>query len=206
MILLEKVLVSILHLLRLLPKNSSATVKMAGDLLLITGDTGHIGFHTLLTALEAGYRVFTPLRSLSQAGKLLANSHLQGLNPGDRLRFLEVPDITLSGAYDVAIQGCVAVIHLASPRGGSWTEKDGDLTSYFIDPVAKGTISLLESPKRCGTVRKAVLGSAILLSCCIRIMFPANVRLSSTPAAAQVSWSHHMTLRARHTRLEKSKP
>lgn len=86
---------------------------MSKQLILITGASGHLGFKTLVTALQSGYRARIALRRLEQADKIKAAKSIQPyLND---IEFVAVPDITVPTAYDEAIKGVDLVIHCASP-------------------------------------------------------------------------------------------
>ena len=86
---------------------------MSGQLVLITGATGLLGFKVLVTALEAGYRARVALRDVNKAGKIQnAKSIQRHIN---KIEFVEVPIITAADAYIEAIRGVDFIIHCASP-------------------------------------------------------------------------------------------
>ncbi|KAK3617495.1 hypothetical protein LTR56_025258 [Elasticomyces elasticus] len=60
---------------------------MSGDLVLITGATGHLGFRTLRFALEHGYNVRADVRSEAKADKIKSNSVLKAMNKEAQLSF-----------------------------------------------------------------------------------------------------------------------
>ncbi|UNI23164.1 hypothetical protein JDV02_008999 [Purpureocillium takamizusanense] len=143
---------------------------MAGDLVLITGATGHIGFHVLVRALEAGYSVRAAVRSQAKADSLRAVPALQAAlggrsdsDPDRQLSFVVVPDLMAPGAYDEALAGGDVryVVHIASPLarddiGPAQYESD------LIEPAVKGTLGMLEAAKRAGGgVRRVVITSSI---------------------------------------------
>ena len=86
---------------------------MSEQPILITGATGHLGFRTLVFALEAGYRTRIAVRKLEKADKIKKARSVR--NFMERMEFVEVPDITAPGAYEEAIKGVDLVIHIASP-------------------------------------------------------------------------------------------
>jgi uncharacterized protein YbjT (DUF2867 family) len=91
------------------------------SLVLITGSSGHLGFRTLVLALEAGYRVVASVRRPEQADKI---SNRPSIRPyADKLSFVEVKDITAKGAFDDAIKDVTHVLHLASPLPAAKGEK-----------------------------------------------------------------------------------
>ncbi|KND90962.1 putative uncharacterized oxidoreductase [Tolypocladium ophioglossoides CBS 100239] len=131
-----------------------------GDLVLITGATGHVGFHVLLHALDTGYTVRAAVRSQDKADSLLAVPALKHRQVGSRLSFVVVPDLTKPGAYDAAVQGVRYIIHVASPL-----PTDGLTTDQFeaelLEPAVQGTLGILVSAQKTPTVRRVVITSSI---------------------------------------------
>lgn len=136
---------------------------MAGsNLVLITGATGHVGSRTLLHVLQAGYDVRVAVRSKSKAAFVLSRPQIQALNPGRRLTFTVVPDITAPGAYDDAvIDGVTHIIHIASPLVTADTIPLRQHNDYFIKPAVQGTLAMLRAAEYSGTVRRVVITSSI---------------------------------------------
>lgn len=140
---------------------SSETVTMSGDLVLITGVTGHLGFRTLILALQAGYRVRAAVRSQSKANTILSNPVFKALNRSSQLSFITVPDLTVTGAYDEAVKGVNHVIHIASPITNGQTTPE-EFQERLITPAVKGTIGMLESALRTDTVSRIVITSSVV--------------------------------------------
>jgi nucleoside-diphosphate-sugar epimerase len=111
---------------------------MANDLVLITGANGHIGFRTLVTALEHGYQVRAAIRSESKKYAIISAPSIIALNPGPRLSFIVVPDVTVDDAYGQAIKGAVYVIHLASVIVLKSEVKPEKYHGVFIAPAIAG--------------------------------------------------------------------
>ncbi|KAK3317208.1 hypothetical protein B0T19DRAFT_287449 [Cercophora scortea] len=134
---------------------------ISNSLVLITGATGHVGSCTLLHVLRAGYHVRAAVRSEAKVAAVMARPEIQALNPGARLTFTIVPDITVPGAYDNAVEGVTHMIHIASPlaRGDSVALDQHD--KHFIQPAVRGTINLLEAANLGGAVRRVVVTSSI---------------------------------------------
>ncbi|KAI2601915.1 hypothetical protein GGR54DRAFT_578364 [Hypoxylon sp. NC1633] len=129
-------------------------------LVLITGATGFIGFHVLLRVLDAGYSVRAAVRSPKKVDLLLAVPDLRTRNPGARLSFVTVPDLTVPGAYDEAVAGADYVIHLASPL------PNFDLTpdrweAELVTPAVQGTLGILASAQKEPAVKRVVITSSI---------------------------------------------
>ncbi|OCL06388.1 NAD(P)-binding protein [Glonium stellatum] len=134
---------------------------MPSDLILITGVTGHLGFRTLILALQAGYRVRAAVRSQSKAETILSNPVFKTLNRSSQLSFIIVPDLTVSGAYDEAVKGVNHVIHIASPITNGQTAPE-EFQEKLITPAVKGTIGMLESAQKTNTVSRIVITSSVV--------------------------------------------
>ncbi|KAK3995197.1 hypothetical protein QBC44DRAFT_320671 [Cladorrhinum sp. PSN332] len=133
------------------------------DLVLITGATGHVGSCTLVHLLRSGYRVRAAVRSQAKASAVSARPQIQALNPGSRLTFIIVPDITAPGAYDDAVEGVSHVIHIASPLASGANQVPLDRhDAHFIQPAVRGTVNLLEAANLGGTVRRIVITSSFV--------------------------------------------
>jgi len=93
---------------------------------------------------------------------VLARPEIQALNPGSRLSFIVVPDITAPGAYDDAVEGVTHMIHIASPLATGDAVPLDQADAYFIQPAVRGTMNLLEAANMGGTVRRVVITSSIV--------------------------------------------
>jgi nucleoside-diphosphate-sugar epimerase len=133
------------------------------DLVLVTGATGFIGSHTLLHLLRAGHRVRAAVRSEAKIASVLARPQIQALNPGSRLEFAIVPDITTLSAYDDAAEGVTHIVHIASPlASGANAVPPSQHEARFITPAVRGTLNMLEAADRAGTVRRVVITSSFV--------------------------------------------
>lgn len=137
------------------------SAQMANELVFITGGTGHVGFRTLVTALQLGYSVRAAVRSESKKQQILSAQSVKSLNPGPRLTFVIVPDLTVDGAYDEAVQDAAYIIHLASPIPLKGEIKAEDFQSALIDPAISGTLSVLKAAAKAKSVRRVVITSSI---------------------------------------------
>ncbi|PYI32682.1 NAD(P)-binding protein [Aspergillus indologenus CBS 114.80] len=178
---------------------------MSGELVFITGGSGHVGFRVLVRALEAGYRVRAAVRSPDKAQQIMATPSIQALKPDDdRLSFVQVPDLTVEGAYDQAIQGAHYAIHVASPIPQQTqlnnleqdTANSARLVEHFIGPAVRGTLGLLTAALKAGTVRRVVItasGAAIvpwsfvISGGGVDRVFDANSRVPTLPAGYEYS-------------------
>ncbi|CEJ82422.1 hypothetical protein VHEMI02486 [[Torrubiella] hemipterigena] len=116
-----------------------------------------IGFRTLVDVLEAGYQVRAAVRNEDSFAKI---SSLPSVQPYlSQLSSIIVPDITIPGAYDEAVQGAKYIIHVASPLAGN-TAGD-DYESTIIQPAIQGTLGILQSSLKSSTVKRIVITASV---------------------------------------------
>ena len=132
---------------------------MSKPLVLITGATGHIGFRTLVFALQAGYGARVSSRKLAQAEGL---KNAESIKPYvDSLEFVEVPDMLADGAFDEAVSGVDYILHLASPIPAPGFA--ADVKKHMIDPAVKGTVGMLRSAAKSKSVKRVVITSSVVV-------------------------------------------
>jgi nucleoside-diphosphate-sugar epimerase len=124
-------------------------------LVLVTGANGYIAANTVGAFLDAGYSVRGTVRSSSSADGLL-KALSEAVSQG-RLEIVEVPDITVPGAFDEAVKGVIAIAHLATPVSLTFTDPD-----YVISTAVNGTKSILESAGKEPGLKHFVLMSSIV--------------------------------------------
>jgi nucleoside-diphosphate-sugar epimerase len=135
----------------------------AQELVLLTGATGYLGYLTLVRLLKAGYKVRSAVRSPGKISKVLAAPALKALNPSEeQLSWITVPDMTAPGAYDEAAKGAKYIVHIASPipSFGDEAPPVEKYEDYFVKPALAGTIGMLDSAKKSGTVKRVVITSS----------------------------------------------
>lgn len=128
---------------------------MAGELILLTGGTGHLGYRTLIEALSKGYKVRAAVRSEAKVAEIKAARSTQPYI--DQLSFILVSDITKDGAFDEAVRGVDYVVHLASPLA---VPSDDD-EANIIRPAIRGTLSILHSALKEPRIQRVVITSSI---------------------------------------------
>ncbi|KAI9672906.1 MAG: methylglyoxal reductase (NADPH-dependent) gre2 [Trizodia sp. TS-e1964] len=109
---------------------------------LLTGANGFVGSHILDQLLLNGYSVRSVVRSQAKADQVRSDFP----SAKDKLDFAVVPDITMPGAFDVAVQSAPpfeAVIHTASPFLMSMVSNNLE----FLNPAIHGTTEILKSVK-----------------------------------------------------------
>ncbi|KAK3111767.1 hypothetical protein LTR53_012632 [Teratosphaeriaceae sp. CCFEE 6253] len=133
---------------------------MAGNLVLITGATGHLGYRTLRFALEYGYTVRAVVRSEAKADKVRDSAALKAMKKDAKLSFVVIPDFLVPGAFDEAVRDVKYIIHVASPLATK-VPNGADLDEWFVKPAVQGTVAVLESAKKAGTVQRIVITSSV---------------------------------------------
>lgn len=135
----------------------------SGDVVLLTGATGHLGWAILQCLLRQGYHVRCAVRKAEDEHTIRARPTLHRLNAASKLSFIVVPDITTAGAFVAAAEDVAYIIHTASPlpsKSGRWIAAD-DARETFIKPAEAGTLNVLEAAEQSGTVRRVVFTSSI---------------------------------------------
>jgi len=123
-------------------------------LVLVTGGTGFIAQHCILTLLSAGYRVRTTVRTASREAEVRAQLRAGGAGPGVPLSFATT-DLTRDDGWAEAAAGCTYVLHGASPTpSGDQVDEDD-----WIKPAVEGNIRVLRAARDAGA-RRVVLTSA----------------------------------------------
>ncbi|KAM0482015.1 hypothetical protein ACHAPX_003349 [Trichoderma viride] len=130
------------------------------ETIFLTGATGHVGFRVLVLALQTGYSVRAAVRSLTKSEAILASQPIKALNPGPRLNFVEIPDLTAEGAFGEVLEGVAFVVHVAAPIVSTVGIGD-DLEAHFIGPSVQGTLNLLRSASKHASIRRVVITSSL---------------------------------------------
>ena len=131
---------------------------MAGELILVTGATGHLGYQALVLALKAGYKVRAAVRSQAKTETILTAPSIKALAPGSKLEFIVVPDILADGAYSDAVKDVQAIIHIASPLAAQTEDYERDI----ITPAINGTTNILKAAAKEPSVKRIVITSSIV--------------------------------------------
>ena len=122
---------------------------------VVTGANGFIGSHIVQQLLEAGFAVRATVRDPDNADKTAHLSAMTEGRPGS-LTFAR-GDLLEAGSFDAACAGADAVIHCAAAVFFSAEDPQRDL----VDPSVKGTLNVLDSVRRSGTVKRVVHTSSV---------------------------------------------
>uniref|UniRef100_A0A0E0LET2 NAD-dependent epimerase/dehydratase domain-containing protein n=1 Tax=Oryza punctata TaxID=4537 RepID=A0A0E0LET2_ORYPU len=131
-----------------------------GGPVCVTGSTGYVGSWLVRALLRRGYRVHATARDPAKAWQVFS-----AVEEGkDRLRVFAA-DMAGEGSFDAAATGCVALFHVAasmdlhvSPHVDNIEEH---VRTRVLEPATRGTINVLKSCVRAGTVRRVVFTSSI---------------------------------------------
>jgi nucleoside-diphosphate-sugar epimerase len=129
---------------------------MSGKYILLTGATGHVGFASLVNALSNGYKVRAAVRRDASIAQIKSPTSIQPYL--SQLEFVIVPDITVDGAYDEAVKGVDAIVHIASPM----TDAGNDYQVSLVTPAVQGTLNILNSAIKSPSVKRIVITSSIV--------------------------------------------
>ncbi|VUC33091.1 unnamed protein product [Clonostachys rosea] len=122
------------------------------ETILVTGVNGYIAARTAEALLKAGYRVRGTARSFQSAEATRAALS----DYATQFDVVEVPDITLPGAFDEAVKGVSGIAQLASPVSLSFTKAEPVINT--AKAVVRG---ILESAIKDPSVKSVVLMSSV---------------------------------------------
>lgn len=119
---------------------------------LVTGITGYIGEHCAAALLREGYEVVGTVRSLAKADA--TRKAISKVAQTDNLSFVEA-DLLSDKGWEVAMQGCSYVLHVASP----FFLKEPQNENELIAPAVDGTLRVIKAAKS-AEVKRLVLTSS----------------------------------------------
>ena len=120
---------------------------------LVTGISGFVGQHCAAELLKNGYAVRGSVRSLSRTAEV-ENGIKNEIDPKGNLTFCEL-DLMKDEGWDIAMEGCDYVLHVASPFVVKAPKDENEL----IKPAVDGTLRALKAAKKAG-VKRVVLTSS----------------------------------------------
>jgi nucleoside-diphosphate-sugar epimerase len=127
---------------------------MGGERVLVTGGSGFLGAHCILSLLAAGHRVRTTVRSLARESGVRAMLKAAGADAGEALTFAAA-DLTADAGWPEAVAGCDYVLHVASPFPQGEPRHEDEL----IVPAREGALRVLRAARAAG-VKRVVLTSS----------------------------------------------
>jgi len=132
-----------------------ATSIPAGSWVLVTGATGFLASHVTTQFLDRGFKVRGTVRDLSQSSWLLEGS-LKPYAESGALELVAVPDLGAKGAYDEAVKGVSAILHIA------YVTKIVPDPNEVITPSVNGIKAVINAAIREPSVREVVFTSSAL--------------------------------------------
>jgi len=144
------------------------TVSNASRTVLVTGGSGYIGSWAILTLLQQGYRVRTTVRTPGRAG-VVRDGLAKHTTVDDRLSFATA-DLGDDAGWGQAVEGCDAVLHVASPIGREAMRADIVATTH------EGTLRVLKASVEAGVKRVVLTSSGVAAQ-------PPRQRDKNTPNA-----------------------
>ncbi|RVX73465.1 hypothetical protein B0A52_03107 [Exophiala mesophila] len=120
-------------------------------IILISGVNGYIAAQIARAFLDAGFKVRGTSRSRSSSA-ILTEGPLKSDFEAGRFEVVEVPDITVAGAFDEAVKGVYAIAHTATPVSMTFTDPEP-----ILHAAVNGTKSILESSLKAGPQLKLLI-------------------------------------------------
>ena len=118
---------------------------------LVTGGTGFVAGWTIASLVEQGHHVRTTVRDPAKEPAL---RNALGV-PDDHLDVVPA-DLLADAGWPAAVDGCEAVLHIASPMGAGAEPKDPEV---LIRPAREGTLRVLAAAVRAGVPRVVMTSS-----------------------------------------------
>ncbi|EEU33936.1 uncharacterized protein NECHADRAFT_55822 [Fusarium vanettenii 77-13-4] len=136
----------------MLPLPNEYSAIPTGSTVLVTGVNGLIGSHVANEFLERGYNVRGTVRDVSKSAwvqDLFVKQYGQ-----DKFTLFPVIDLALTEAFEEAVKGVAAVVHVASPL--DW----GTSTESLITNAVVGAMNALKAANKQPSVKRFVLTSS----------------------------------------------
>ena len=133
----------------------SATTIPAGSWVLVTGATGFLASHVTTQFLDRGFKVRGTVRDLGQSSWLLEGP-LKPYAESGALELVAVPDLGANGAYDEAVKGVSAIVHIA------YVTKIVPDPNEVITPSVNGIKAIINAAIREPLVREVAFTSSAL--------------------------------------------
>ncbi|KAG6358980.1 hypothetical protein INS49_012500 [Diaporthe citri] len=119
-----------------------------GSLILVTGASGYMASNLIVEALDAGYRIRGTARSASKAQKT------KQIFNSPNYDAVAVPEMQAPGAFDLAVKGVDAIVHMSSPLTFSSNPKE------VVPPAVEGATSILRSAIKEPRIQRFVFTSS----------------------------------------------
>jgi len=124
---------------------------------LVTGISGFVGQHCAAELLKNGYSVRGSVRNLAKTDEVI-NGIKKEIDPKGNLEFCEL-DLMKDAGWDMAMEGCDYVLHIASP----FVVKVPKYENELIEPAVEGTLRALKAAKKAGVKRVVLTSSTVAM-------------------------------------------
>jgi len=124
---------------------------------LVTGISGFVGQHCAAELLKNGYSVRGSVRSIVKTDEVI-NGIKKEIDPKGNLEFCEL-DLMKDAGWDMAMEGCDYVLHIASP----FVVKVPKYENELIKPAVEGTLRALKAAKKAGVKRVVLTSSTVAM-------------------------------------------
>ncbi|KAL8846096.1 MAG: hypothetical protein Q9221_008784 [Calogaya cf. arnoldii] len=131
---------------------------------LITGSSSFVGFRTLVSTLEAGYRVLGVIPRREDAERILSTPSIKRMGDlGGDLTFIIVPDITADRSLAEAVKrDAEYIIHTDSPMTVNPTASADRYDSQIIQPLVKATNNVLSAALSDPKIKRVIITSSLM--------------------------------------------
>ena len=137
---------------------SLTTTIPPGSWVLVTGANGFLASHVISQFLNRGFRVRGTVRDVEQSAWLL-EGRFKNYAENGFLELVSVPNLGVNGAYDAAVKGVAAILHIA------YVSRIVPDPNEVITPTVAGLRSIMDSAIRESSVKEVVFtGSALAAS------------------------------------------
>jgi dihydroflavonol-4-reductase len=124
---------------------------------LVTGISGFVGQHCAAELLKNDYSVRGSVRNLAKTDEVI-NGIKKEIDPKGNLEFCEL-DLMKDAGWDMAMEGCDYVLHIASP----FVVKVPKYENELIKPAVEGTLRALKAAKKAGVKRVVLTSSTVAM-------------------------------------------
>lgn len=129
-------------------------MSISSGTVLVTGGSGFLAGHCILSLLQAGYSIRTTMRTPGRQAALRAALAAAGCVAGERLSVLQA-DLLADDGWREAAVGCDRVLHVASPLSAAAPRHEDEL----IRPAREGTLRVLRAAREAGVGRVVLTSS-----------------------------------------------
>ncbi|XVF71298.1 hypothetical protein PTKIN_Ptkin12aG0025700 [Pterospermum kingtungense] len=137
-----------------LSSNIRDQMSVAEVVVCVTGASGFIASWLVKLLLQHGYTVKANVRDPNDPKK---THHLVSLDGAKERLHLFKADLLDEGCFDSIVDGCHGVFHAATPVIVSAADPQAEI----IEPAVKGTLNVLKSCAKVGSIKRVVITSSM---------------------------------------------